>query len=93
MNRIYRNKDEITDVLSFTAGKDPNGTLHGDIFICYEQAERQAAEIGNSAEQEIIFLTVHGTLHLLGYDHSNEDNEKIMIQKQKEILLLRGTIK
>ncbi|MCL2702988.1 MAG: rRNA maturation RNase YbeY [Defluviitaleaceae bacterium] len=86
MNKVYRGKDTVTDVLSFPADAGPDGTLLGDIFICYEQAVRQAGEIGNTVEREIAFLTAHGTLHLLGYDHNDGENEKIMILKQKEIL-------
>ena len=86
MNHSYRDIDEVTDVLSFPSGYDPKGTLYGDIFICYNQAIRQAAEIGNTPEREIMFLTVHGTLHLLGYDHLDDTSEKTMIEKQKEIM-------
>jgi probable rRNA maturation factor len=86
MNKIYRDNDAVTDVLSFPADEAPDGTLYGDIFICYNQAMRQAVEIGSTETREIIFLTVHGTLHLLGYDHSDEQSENIMINKQKEII-------
>ena len=86
MNRDYRGKDSVTDVLSFPADTAPDGRLYGDIFICYEQAVRQAAEIGNSDRREIVFLAVHGMLHLMGYDHEDDVNENIMIKKQKEII-------
>lgn len=86
MNRDYRGADKVTDVLSFSSGKDPEGVLYGDIFISFDQAARQAAEIGNTIGRELVFLTVHGTLHLLGYDHENKADEEIMTAKQREIM-------
>ena len=86
LNRDYRGIDEITDVLSFGGDLGPDGVLYGDIFICYNQAVKQAKEIGNTTEQEIVFLAVHVMLHLMGYDHGNEADERVMIAKQKEII-------
>ncbi len=93
INREYRNIDRITDVISF-ALKDELDAIDlcgiddelGDIFICINQAERQALEYGHSIEREMGFLAVHGYLHLNGYDHMNESDEKIMFAKQDEIL-------
>jgi len=81
MNLAYRNKDRVTDVLSFNLDLDPEGRLCGDIFISLDQAVRQAADIGHSPAREVYFLIVHGTLHLLGHDHGD-----VMMNKQKEIM-------
>ena len=91
LNASYRNIDRVTDVLTFPAWEGdailcpPDGYL-GDIAICFEQAEEQAKEYGHSLERELAFLSVHGALHLLGYDHMQPDDEKKMFAKQDEIL-------
>ena len=91
LNASYRNIDHVTDVLTFPAWEGdailcpPDGYL-GDIAICFERAEEQAAEYGHSLERELAFLSVHGALHLLGYDHMQPDDEKKMFAKQDEIL-------
>ncbi len=85
MNKTYRNIDRPTDVLSFI-NDDPDDNSLGDIFISIEQARIQAADYGHSFEREIGFLAVHGYLHLLGFDHHTEAEEKIMIQEQERIL-------
>lgn len=89
-NREYRNIDKITDVISF-AMEDSDGYEYdsrelGDIFICYKRAIKQAKEYGHSLNREICFLFTHGLLHLLGYDHMNEDDEKEMFSLQNKIL-------
>ena len=58
----------------------------GDVFICVDKAIEQAAEYNHSVEREMGFLAVHGYLHLIGYDHMNEEDERIMFTKQEEIL-------
>lgn len=91
LNASYRNIDRVTDVLTFPAWEGdailcpPDGYL-GDIAICFERAEEQAGEYGHSLERELAFLSVHGALHLLGYDHMQPDDEKKMFSKQDEIL-------
>ena len=87
LNKQYREKDSATDVLSFPMYDfneedepefDLDGSLPlGDIVISLERAKEQAKEIGNSFIEEVAFLTIHSTLHLLGYDHerSAEDDE------------------
>lgn len=90
LNRQFRNIDRVTDVLTFPAweGEDPlsgDGYL-GDIMICYERASEQAIEYGHSLRRELAFLAVHGVLHLLGYDHMNEQDELVMRTKQTAIL-------
>ena len=96
INRTYRHKDLPTDVISFAFldGNPERGNLFhskkmvvlGEIYISYQKAEEQAKEYGHSLERELKFLFVHGLLHLLGYDHMNEKDEKIMFALQDEIL-------
>lgn len=97
LNRDYRGKDYPTDVLSFSfdeagdAGDipfiDPRG-IHalGDIIISLERAVAQAQEYGHSLEREVGFLTVHGMLHLLGFDHDTVEKEKEMRTREEMIL-------
>ena len=90
-NREYRSVDRPTDVLSFPAdeGDDllapPDGFL-GDIMISIPRAREQAKALGHSTEREILFLTVHGVLHLLGYDHMRPEDEQIMLPVQRSIV-------
>lgn len=86
MNRTYRNKDYPTDVLSFPADDEDEEDYLGDIFICIEKVREQAASYGHSEQREFAFLLVHGLLHLQGYDHLTESEEKVMFTKQEEIL-------
>ena len=91
MNREYRGVDRVTDVISF-AFEDNNDLVYndirmlGDIFICIPQMKRQATEYGHSEKRELSFLAVHGILHLLGYDHMNEEDEHVMFELQELIL-------
>ena len=95
LNGSYRNIDRVTDVLTFPAWEGdvilcpPDGYL-GDIAICFERAEEQALEYGHSLERELAFLSVHGALHILGYDHMTPEDEAIMMGKQDEILIEMG---
>ena len=95
-NREYRGIDSATDVLSFPiydGGEFDDaecrfgGAMLGDIVISLERAHEQAEELGNSLLREVAFLTIHSTLHLLGYDHerSKEDDE-IQCEKQRQII-------
>ncbi len=90
LNAEYRGKDAVTDVLSFPMDEfeDSSHTEPlGDIVIAIDRAAKQAKEYGHSLMRELCFLTAHSTLHLLGYDHENGDDERlIMEQKQEEIL-------
>lgn len=94
INLKHRGIDRPTDVLSFplidfekeTLPDDGSKIYLGDIIISIEKAEEQAKEYGHSLDREIGFLTAHSMLHLLGYDHMVEDEEKIMFKKQEEIL-------
>lgn len=96
INSEYRQKDAVTDVISFAMeemGEDETEIIGGeetrflgDIIICFDVAKEQAEEYGHSIEREMGFLAVHGFLHLLGYDHMNEADEKAMFGRQEEIL-------
>ena len=90
LNRDFRHVDAVTDVLTFPAWEgeislSADGYL-GDIMICYERAKEQAEAYGHSLERELSFLAVHGVLHLLGYDHMTEQDERVMREKQTAIL-------
>lgn len=91
MNRDYRGVDRITDVISFAFEDNAqivynDCRLLGEIYICIPQMKRQAKEYGHSEKRELAFLSVHGMLHLLGYDHMNEKDEKEMFALQELIL-------
>lgn len=90
INREYRGIDKQTDVISF-ALEDVESIgveqrVLGDIYICVEKARGQAEEYGHSFLREVCFLAVHGFYHLLGYDHMEKEDEKVMFQKQEELL-------
>ncbi len=68
LNREFLDKDRTTDVLAFTLGEDDGSTV-GDVYLGYEQAQRQAKEVGASLREELARLVIHGTLHVLGFDH------------------------
>ena len=93
LNKQYRDIDRPTDVLSFPLFEKEELSLMngqavtlGDIIISLERAEEQAKEIGNTFEREIAFLAIHSTLHLLGYDHENAEDEEDMCRRQKDIV-------
>ena len=90
LNKEYRGIDRVTDVISFALEDfhdiDLEIRMLGDIYISYEKAKEQADYYGHSYLRELSFLTIHGLLHLLGYDHMTKEDEKIMFTKQKEIL-------
>lgn len=95
INRDYRGLDKVTDVISFALMDNDLSNYNaedelGDVFICVDRAKEQAVEYGHSLEREIGFLAVHGYLHLCGYDHMSEKDEKVMFAKQDEILNKAG---
>lgn len=106
LNTGFRNIDRVTDVLSFPANElsapisvsgvtcdmatEDDMIFLGDIAICVKRAEEQAEEYGHSLERELCFLAVHGTLHLMGYDHMTEEEEKEMFDVQERILHQAG---
>lgn len=88
INKKFRKIDKVTDVISF-ANRDNNNItvpLIGEIFICLSQAKKQAKDYQHSVQRELIFLFTHGLLHLLGYDHQNKKDEKIMFNLSDEII-------
>lgn len=94
LNRQYRDKDAVTDVLSFPLGEngvydinnESGAVLLGDVVISLETAIKQANIYGHSVEREIGFLTVHSMLHLLGYDHIHPLDAAIMREREEAIL-------
>lgn len=96
LNKIYRDKDSVTDVLSFPLtgsdgseeiNQETGAVLLGDIVISLETAVKQASNYGHSLEREIGFLTVHSMLHLLGYDHETSQlDQRIMREKEESVL-------
>lgn len=90
INKTYRHVDRVTDVISFaledTKEIETEIRLLGDIYICVEKAQEQAKEYGHSFLRELAFLTIHGLLHLLGYDHQEKEEEEKMFALQEEIL-------
>ena len=92
LNREYRGKDAVTDVLSFPQFdpyeymQDWDEVALGDVVICEERARQQAEEFGHSYERELIYLFVHSCFHLLGYDHETEEQKKIMREKEEKVM-------
>ncbi len=91
INKEFRHVDRITDVISFALEDNPDIVyndfrLLGDIYIAIDVAYDQAIEYNHSREREVCFLATHGLLHLLGYDHMTEEEEKEMFGKQEELL-------
>ena len=91
LNKQYRGVDRVTDVISF-ALEDVNDVsltdvrVLGDIYICIDRMKEQAIEYNHSETRELSFLTVHGLLHLLGYDHQTKEEEEVMFNLQRKIL-------
>ncbi|MEG0829166.1 MAG: rRNA maturation RNase YbeY [Anaerovoracaceae bacterium] len=92
LNKLYRGTDKVTDVLSFPQYSDlskidnSKPLLLGDVVICGEQALIQADEFGHSPAREIIYLFIHSMFHLLGYDHLESEDKKLMRLKEEEIM-------
>lgn len=99
LNKDYRNIDRPTDVLSFAMNESVDDDMEifyeeedeftnmlGDIIISIPRTVEQANDYRHSFSRELGFLSVHGFLHLLGYDHEDEESEKIMFAKQEEVL-------
>jgi len=94
LNKQYRGIDRPTDVLSFALNESeepeiddgPDVNILGDLIISVERAEEQAADYGHSVRREMAFLTVHGMLHLLGYDHMEEADRLEMEAEQRFVM-------
>lgn len=96
LNNEYRNVDKETDVLSFPSfepGQIPDSNEEialGDVVICSDVAKKQAEEFGHSYERELIYLFVHSIFHLLGYDHEDEDEKKVMRDREENVMEMLG---
>ena len=91
INKEYRNVDRETDVISFAMEDNMDieyvdFRLLGDIYISIDKCYSQALDYGHSKVREICFLATHGVLHLLGYDHMEEDDERVMFSMQEDLL-------
>ncbi len=95
INKEYRQMDRPTDVISFALNEVldeeeekgiPSNTLIGDLIISLDKAKEQGEEYGHGMEREIAYLTVHGCLHILGYDHMTEEDKKEMRTEEEYIL-------
>lgn len=91
LNRIYRNKDKVTDVISL-AYNPPFEIINkefnhlGEVYLDFNQCKKQAKKYGHSIDRELCFLVLHGLLHLIGYDHIEKVDEEIMFALQENIL-------
>lgn len=90
LNRLYRNVDRPTDVLSFPLEEDE---LLGDIIVSIPKAMDQARQYGHSFRRELYFLIVHGFYHLLGYDHETPEQESQMFSRQEQVLNHFGIVR
>lgn len=100
INANYRQKDAVTDVITFAIEDEMPGEIKiqgipmprmlGDVFISLPRTREQAERYGHSFDRELSFLAVHGCLHLLGYDHIEPEEEKIMFGKQEDVLNALG---
>ena len=89
INSEYRGKDTPTDVISFAYNETENigpFDILGDIIISAEKVTEQAKEYGHSTEREFYYVLCHGMLHLLGYDHIDDEDKKVMREKEEELL-------
>ena len=103
LNREYRDVDSVTDVLSFPqfetvdelieSEEDTGVAELGDVVICMDRAKSQAEEFGHPLKREVIYLFVHSILHLLGYDHMEEDEKKIMRAREEETMEKLGIVR
>ena len=100
LNAQFRNIDSETDVLSFPLGEngeydinhDTGAKLLGDVVISLEKAQEQAVTVGHSFEREVCYLTVHSMLHLLGYDHMQPEEKRVMRVKEEEVMTQLGLV-
>ncbi|MCQ2560491.1 MAG: rRNA maturation RNase YbeY [Clostridia bacterium] len=96
LNREYRGVDSVTDVLSFPQFaededlEDWDEISLGDVVLCKDRAREQAEEFGHSYERELIYLFVHSCFHLLGYDHEEEEDKKVMREKEEKVMSVLG---
>lgn len=102
LNKNFRGKDKVTDVLSFPQFEDTEDIkiassqeiiLLGDVVICEDTAKKQAEEFGHSYERELIYLFVHSMMHLLGYDHMEEEEKDKMRKAEETVLTKMGILR
>lgn len=97
LNKEFRSVDRPTDVLSFPMDEDFSiegvDTMLGDIVISMDIAKDQAKDFGHSLDREIMYLTAHSMLHLLGYDHMDEAEKTEMRAREKEVMKILGVFK
>ena len=98
LNKEYRGIDKETDVISFALEDNIDEIkldfrVLGDIYISVDKARKQAKEFGHSFLRELSFLTIHGLLHLLGYDHMTKEEEEVMFKKQEQLLSEFGIVR
>ena len=106
INRDFRGIDKVTDVLSFPQFESTDEILAeiegdealvdiplGDVVICLDQAERQSKEYGTSIRREVTYLFVHSVLHLLGYDHIDEEDKSLMRAHEERIMTSLGILR
>lgn len=97
LNKEYRGIDRPTDVISFALEDEKEMSspvrILGDIYISIDKIKEQSEAYGHSYLREFAFLSVHGLLHLLGYDHMTKEDEKVMFAYQEEILKEAGILK
>ena len=86
MNRQWKGRDAVTDVLAFALHDDGSPPL-GDVYVCWQQAIRQAADVGESPARELARLAIHGTLHVLGWDHPEQEREDSDMWRHQERIL------
>ena len=96
LNRMYRDIDKVTDVLSFPQFNEPGEipkagpVILGDVVICTQQALLQAHDFGHSANRELVYLFVHSIFHLMGYDHMEDAERQEMRAREEEIMQAIG---
>ena len=97
LNGEYRDKDDVTDVLSFPMFENaeeikgvPGEKLIGDVVICMDKVKEQAAEYGHSEMREAVYLFVHSILHLLGHDHMEKAEKEEMRHREEEVMDILG---
>ncbi len=100
LNKQYRGVDKPTDVLSFPQFDDLEEEIPevceiclGDVVICEQKAREQAEQFGHSFERELVYLFTHSVLHLLGYDHMEDDEKKAMREREEEIMKQIGLMR
>ena len=88
INKEHLHHDYPTDIITFEYDRDENGIIDGELIICSEVAEENAEVFGVSVESELLRLIVHGILHLIGYDDTDEEKQKVMKSEEDRLVEL-----